>query len=53
MLYLSIYAIFIIVGVIVAQNKNRNAWGWGIGVALFSPILLILLVLNPLPKNRS
>lgn len=51
MVAISILLIIVIVSGIVANNKNRSVTGWCIGTLLFMPIILILLVLKPVPKD--
>lgn len=49
---LAIVVILAIVAGIIAKNRNRSVAGWIIGTLLFTPLILVLLALKPLPLRR-
>lgn len=55
MVAIGIFIVVMILGIvagIVAKNKNRSVAGWAIGTLIFTPVILILLVLKPLSPER-
>lgn len=45
--------IIVIASGVMASNKNRNVAGWVVGTALFTPMIIVLAVLKPLPEFKS